>query len=155
MGCSVFSLVRINTFKKSKMMYIIMAAAVIASDVRFSPPPFVYLSFLIFFDFVCIFYFYLKIDLIHCGLDKGAVSSLGARAQRGVCGAAGLRPAVHRACAGAGLGMDVRDSQASDRSKGQSISTWERRLKCPQHFWIQRICHVFLQGGVDLSAWPG
>ena len=69
-------------------MYIIMLAADIANDGRFRLPPtaFVYLSFLIFFDFVCIFYFYLKIDLIHCGLDNRAVSLLGARAQRGVCG---------------------------------------------------------------------
>ena len=156
LGCYVFSLVGINTFKKSKVMYINMWAAVIAKDVRFRLPAlFVYLSFLIFFDFVCIFYFHLKIDLIRCGLDKGAVSSLGAQAQHCVCGAAGMRPVVHRAGTGAGLSMDVRDSRASDRFKVQSISTWERRLGFRQHLWIQRICHIFLHRGVYLSStWP-
>lgn len=83
LGCYVLSLVGINTFKKSKVMYINMLAEVIASDVRFRLPRpfFFFLSFLTFFDFVCIFYFHLKIDLIRCGLNKGAVSSLGAQAQ--------------------------------------------------------------------------
>ncbi|KAB0342784.1 hypothetical protein FD754_019710, partial [Muntiacus muntjak] len=56
--------------------------------------------------------------------------------------------------------VSIEDCQlkkmASDRIKVQSIYTWERRLECPQHFWVQRSCHVFPQGGVDLSsAWPG
>lgn len=83
LDCYVLSLVGINTFKKSKVMYINMLAEVIASDVRFRLPCpfFFFLSFLTFFDFVCIFYFHLKIDLIRCGLNKGALSSLGAQAQ--------------------------------------------------------------------------
>lgn len=38
LGCYVLSLVGINTFKKSKVMYINMLAEVIASDVRFRLP---------------------------------------------------------------------------------------------------------------------
>ena len=43
LGYYVFSLVGINTFKKSKVMYINMLAAVMASNVRLGSPPFLFI----------------------------------------------------------------------------------------------------------------
>lgn len=62
---------------------------------------------------------------------------------------------VHRACASAGLGVDVRDSRLPTGLRFRASPRGSGGLGLPQHLCVQRICHVFLQRGVDLSSIAG
>lgn len=140
-------------------MYINMLAEVIASDVRLDFPLFCFIIYLFstLFDFVCIFYFHLKIDLIRCGLNKRAVSSPEPKSQPScVRGAAGMRlwnTALRPAQAWAWMCVPRRLPTGLRFRSCLHVGAVARAP--PQHLCVQRICHVFLQRGVDLSStWP-
>lgn len=131
------SFMGINRFKKSRMIYIKILTAVISSDVFFFP--FVYLHFLTFWVCFCC---HLKLNLIHCRLNKLAVGTVPVGQITEACGGRGLE----RPC-----DATARPSQGTWPAHfGPGVGCSEHPfgvpwVYCEQHFWVQRLSQTVLQ----------